>query len=119
MKRLYIYLASRSRRDIRLVTVLQGNAPAAKLTDLGALALPPDWEARIKQIIHENRMDYEPWAESARDFKELLGRLAARGFTHLPMGANPLLDMAGYNKAPEARTKSLVGRKTMTRKQPG
>lgn len=117
MKRLYLYLASRSKQGVKIITVLQGDSVVtAKLEDVSSLKLPQVWERRIEQIIHDNRMLYEPWLESATDFEELKTRLKGRGFTNLPMGATPLLDMAAYAKAPKADTSGCQVRKTMIRK---
>lgn len=117
MKRLYLYLASRSKQGIKLITVLQGESiVTSRVTDLSNLKLPQIWERRIYQIIYDNRMLYEPWIEAATDFNELRARLAGRGFSDIPMGACPLLHMAAYAKAPKADTSSCQIRKTMLRK---
>jgi hypothetical protein len=75
------------------------------------------WEKKIQQIIYENRMLYEPWIESAQDFNDLKTRLGGRGYTDLPMGTIPLLNMAAYTKAPKADTSSCKVKKTMLRKK--
>lgn len=62
-------------------------------------------------------MLYEPWIESASSFEEIRSRLKERGFTDIPMGCTPLLDMEGYIKAPKADTSSCAIKKTMTRKK--
>lgn len=118
MKRLYLYLASRSKQGVKVITVLQGQERvASKLTDLTNLKLPQTWERRISQIIHDNRMLYEPMIESASNFEELKNRLKAKGYTNLPMGGSPMLDLAGYVKAPMADTSSCQVQRTMLRKK--
>lgn len=117
MKRLYLYLASRSKKDIKLVTVLQSElAVNSRLESLQTLNLPQVWERKIQQIVHDNHMLYEPWIETAKDFNELKSRLKNRGFTDVPMGSSPLLQMQAYAKAPAADTSSCEVVKTMLRK---
>lgn len=103
---------------MKLITVLRAPGKvASRLTDLSSLKLPQLWERKIAQIIHDNHMAYEPWVESADSFEELKKNLKERGFTDLPMGGTPLLDMAAYVKAPVADTGSIPERKTMIRKK--
>lgn len=75
------------------------------------------WERKIFQIIHDNRMLYEPRMETAKSFNELSSRLKHRGFSDIPMGATPLLNLAAYKKAPVADTSSVKINKTMIRKK--
>lgn len=113
-----MYLASRSKQGVKLVTVLQSTEIVnTNLTDLSSLKLPQIWERKINQIIQENKMLYEPRLETAKDFEEIRTRLKNRGFTNVPMGAQPLLDMAAYAKAPKADTSSCQIAKTMLRKK--
>jgi hypothetical protein len=118
MKRLYLYLASRSKKGIKLVTVLQSESvTTSKLTDLSSLDLPPIWERQISQIIHENRMLYEPWVETAKDFNELVSRLKERGYSDMSVGVNPLLEFKAYSVAPVADTSSCKVTKTMIKRK--
>jgi len=103
---------------MKLITVLQSKeAVNGKLDDMTSLNLPKVWERKIAQIIHDNRMLYEPRLETAKDFNELRSRLKHRGYSDIPMGANPMLDMKAYAKAPEANTSSVKVQKTMIRKK--
>ena len=112
-----MYLASRSKQGIKLLTILTGESiVTARLTDIKTLKLPQLWEVKIQQLIHENRMLYEPWVESAKNYNELRDRLKNRGFRDLPMGPNPMLDIAAYTSAPKADTSSFKIRRTMIRK---
>jgi hypothetical protein len=116
--KLYLFLASRSKQGIKLVTVLQGDRPVnSGVTDLTAFALPQIWERRIFQILHENRMLYEARIESAGSFEELKASLKARGFTNLPTGPTVMLDMGTFVRAPKADTSSCQVQKTMLRKR--
>lgn len=80
------------------------------------LALPMVWERKIVQIIHDNRMLYEPRMETATSFNELASRLKHRGFSQIPLGVTPLLNLSAYAKAPVADTSSVKIKKTMIRK---
>src|SRR5574343_2116453 len=101
MKRLYLYLAKRSRQEIKLITVLQGeNVVSSKITDLSKLSWPPLWEHKINKIIYDNRLLYEPWIESATSFEELRSRLFEKGFKDITSNPSPLLDLDAYAKAP-------------------
>lgn len=118
MRRLYLYLASRSKKGMKLITVLQGEqAVNSNLTDLTDLNLPPIWQKNIAQIIHENRMLYEARIESADSFMDLAKRLRNRGYKDIPLGAIPILHMQAYKKAPVADTSKCKIKKTMIRKQ--
>jgi hypothetical protein len=90
-----------------------------RLSSLEQLNLPQVWEQKISQIVHDNRMLYEPRLETATDFEELRGRLKGRGYTNLPTAAIPLLHMRAYSKAPMADTSSCKVRKTMIRRKKG
>ena len=99
------------------MTVLQSESViTSKLTDLEDLNLPITWQRRISQIIHDNRMLYEPWVETANNFNELSSRLKGRGYSNVPMGAIPLLDFKAYSTAPVADTTSCKVTRTMIRK---
>ena len=61
-------------------------------------------------------MLYEAHVETAEDFSQLRERLMGRGYSDIPMGMSPLLDMKAYAQAPVADTSSCQVRKTMIRK---
>lgn len=104
MKRMYLYLANRSKNGMKLVTILQtSTTTCSRLTDVKTLSLPQMWERKITQIIHEHRMHFEPWIETASDFNQLRQKLAARGYTNLPATSSPLLTMQAYSSAPVAQ----------------
>ena len=120
MKKLYLYLASRSKQGVKLVTVLQSEETVNdRLSSLDQLNLPQVWQQKIAHIVHDHRMLYEPRLETAENFEELKGRLKGRGYNKLPMGAIPLLHMQAYRKAPMADTSSCKITKTMIRKKKG
>ena len=117
MKKLYLFLASRSKRGIKLITTLKGNdIVSSKVTDLNELGLPQIWQREIAKIINENKMLYEPRIESASSYNELRARLKARGFQNLPMGPNQMVHL-GSGKAPVANTSSYRVQRSMTRRK--
>lgn len=101
-----------------MITVLQGESiVSSKLEDIESLNLPQVWEKKISLVINENKMLYEPWIESAKDFEELKQRLKGRGFSNLPMGLSTILDLPAYGTSPKAETSSCKVQRTMIRKQ--
>lgn len=100
------------------MTVLQSQQMVnSTLSNLSELHLPQIWEKKVAQIIHENRMLYEPRIETARSYNELKDRLRERGFVDVPNGASPLLHLKAYSRAPVADTSAFHIRKTMTRRK--
>lgn len=100
------------------MTILKGESVvSSKITDLSILKLPQVWERKIQQIVYDNRMLYELWLESANNYGELRQRLKDRGFTNLPFGSSPLLNMGEQGKPPKAETSSCDVKKTMLRRK--
>lgn len=62
-------------------------------------------------------MLYEPWIETASNFRELTSRLKNRGYSNINAAAVPLLDFKAYTEAPVANTGSCKVVRTMLRKQ--
>jgi len=79
--------------------------------------LPPVWQREIQQIIHDNRMLYEPIMESANNYNELRERLKVRGYTNLPMGASQMINVLKYGRPPSANVSSVKSRKIMLQKR--
>jgi len=103
-----------------LVTILQGNGNSiitSRVTNISELKLPQLWDSQIKKIVHDNRMLYEPWIESAFNYKELKERLLGRGYKNLPMGPNPMLNIfVNPKEAPKIESSNFKLKRTMTRK---
>lgn len=118
MKKLYIYLGSRKKQDIKLITVLQGtvNGPT-RLTNLAQFELPIIWQKQIEDIIHTNRMFYEPFVDSANNYEELKKRFIAQGYKHVADGEIPLLNLNAGGKVPRANTVGVKANKSMIRKK--
>lgn len=88
---LYLYLAKRDKKGIKIVSVFQGNQTNFhKINDTGDLGLPKNLDDRINRIKHDERMNWELCIESAKDFKGLLRILGNRGYKNLPTSPNPI-----------------------------
>ena len=115
MKKLYLFLASRSKKGIKLITTLKGDSVvSSKVNDISELQLPQVWQREIAKIANDNKMHYELRLESATDYNELRQRLKNRGYRDLPQGPNQMLHLDG--RAPVANTSSCKVKRTMTRK---
>ncbi len=116
--KIYLYLASRSKKGIKLVTTLEGSVtPPSRLNDVHSLKLPSLYERKIKELIEENKMLYEPYIESARNFNELRQKLHDRGYSNIPTGATMMLNMPNQHSAPKVETSNFQVRKTMIKRK--
>jgi len=114
MSRIYLYLAARNRRGIRVLATLQGPPLAAtRISDLNDLGLSAQQIAEVKASVESNRMDWELWAESAKDSKELAANLKARGYQRVAP-ARPELSFGNYRVSCNHRMPDCT--KTMIRK---
>lgn len=100
-----------------LQTKKQTATPPTKIENISILELPQLWERKIQQIIYENRALWEPWAESANNFEEIKKRLKDKGYTQLPIGHNPMLNLDARKDHPIANTNSFKAIRTMIRKK--
>lgn len=112
--RMYLYLARRDRKGVRVLAVFDGAPTTSRVTDLRVLGLDHVTAGRVGDLVYESRMLWEPWVEPAASYKELQSRLAARGFTGLPLAGTPVLDLGAGRVLDTSR---LPGRKVMTRRQ--
>jgi len=88
---IYLYLASRDKRDVVVVTVFQGKSTVLKVGDLQSLGLPHPWLSALENATQPYRRCYDLWMESAEDVVALRETLKRRGFTRLPVFPGPLL----------------------------
>ena len=115
--RIFVYLARRDKKGLKVIMNLQGmTTPATRLTDMGALRLTPEVVVELQSIIHEHRMDWEPWIESADNYEELRQKLVRRGYSQLPLKSEPLHSESSYNNPHVADTRTMGAQKTMLRK---
>jgi hypothetical protein len=117
MTNLWLYLARRDSKGIRVLTVLRGrNQPALRITDMSVLQLPSSWEAEIRQIVEDNRLQWELFIESADDYDTLRQNLKNRGYTSLPLNNQPEFIRNDINDAPEINVARLPKQYSMLRR---
>ena len=82
---LYLYLARRDRKGMKLLCVLPGlsNFPPSRIKDISKLGLSPDGISKITSIIYRNRMFWEPWIEGANDYNALKQSIRSRGYSNV------------------------------------
>ena len=116
-KRIYLYLVRRDKKGCQVVLILQGlETSPVKLTDIHALKLQPHVLIELQTIIHEHRMDWEPWIESVDNYEQLRQNLIRRGYSKLPLKSNPLHSESSYNDPHVADMRIIASNKVMVRK---
>lgn len=114
MESLYLYLARRDKKGVRLLATLKGNhSSATRLGDIKTLQLPAEMERELADVIHENRMYWEPWIESATSFQDLKSKLAKRGYKELPVHNRAAVTQHGQ---PRANTAALPKNNVMVQR---
>ncbi len=79
--KLYLYLTRRDKKEVKILTTFQGHAvPPTRVRDIRRLGLPREMANRLKQAIHDDRLLWEPWIESAESFDRLKASLKNRGY---------------------------------------
>lgn len=115
--RLYLYLARRDRKGARVVMVLEGpHTNPTRVTDLKSLQLPPGVFESVDQIVHDNRMYWEPWVEAADSYEDLKVSLHRRGYRDLYVSSKPLYDGSSLLSPHEADLSKHTSKKTMVQK---
>jgi hypothetical protein len=115
-EKMYLYLGRRDKKGLKLVTVLSGPVtPMTRLPDVGVLNLPLDMAREITDLIHQDRMMYEPWVETAGSYQELKKRLEERGYSDLPIHTSPLYRDTSLSR-PQAATPPQARNRTMVQK---
>ena len=98
---IYLYLAKRDKKGIKIVAILQGNpVNFNKVTDIKKLGLPKQMEEKLDQVKYNERMDWELCIESAPTFSDLLNILKNRGYKNFPTSQSPVfyeVDFYGVN----------------------
>ena len=91
--RMYLYLARRDRKGARVVMVLDGpQSYPVRVKDLKSLGLPDVVHQSIEKIIYDNRMYWEPWIESSKNYESLRQSLYKRGYSDLYASNKPIYD---------------------------
>lgn len=116
---LYLYLARRDKKGIRIVAKFTGRMLLPTRLDtsgLKSLQLPEAWYTQINQIIYDNRMLWEPWIQSWDDtFEQLRVSLKKRGYTNIPISPQPEFTSSTVTNQ-KVNISYLPQRKTMLRK---
>ena len=116
MSKLYLYLARRDSKGIKILIILSGKEQQpTRITDLSLLNLPNAWQVEIQREIDDNKMLWEPFLESATDYKVLKQSLKNRGFINLPLNDSPKFIKGVV--PPAANTSKLPKTNSMIRKQ--
>ena len=115
---IWIYLARRDKKTIRLLTTLgTGQCLPTRLSNLGDLGISSESQAELSKIIHENRFEWEPWMESADSYRTLKRNLLYRGFGHLPL--NNKLEIFPLEKVNPQKVIGSPTQKSMLRRGKG
>ena len=116
---LYLYLARRDKKGIRIIARLTGQKQSSVRLDdasLLSLQLPSIWHTQFSQIIHDNRMMWEPWIQSVSSFDDFRKTLKKRGYTNIPLSNQPEFT-ASTVKTTIVNVAYLPNQKTMIRKR--
>ena len=114
--RLYVYLVRRDKKGAQVLTILEGDSMPVRLNDIKQLQLSSVLESEIAAIIHENRMMWEPWVESADSYVELRKCLRKRGYTNIALHGTPLYRQTDLYNLQKANTKKLPIKNSMLRR---
>lgn len=107
---LYLYLVGRNKRGLKLITTLSGPTQRAKVEDVSQLRLPIKLQLEVQKVIHENKMEYECWLESASSFEEIRQLARSRGITNIPNVNTSIIPVTtdvvsvGANNCPKIKT---------------
>lgn len=79
--KIYLYLARRDKKKVRILTTFQGHAiPPTRIDNIKKLGLPKNISSKLEATIFEDRMLWEPWMEAAESFDVLKTSLKNRGY---------------------------------------
>ena len=88
---IFLYLARRDKKGMKLVATFEGTSPTMRLENLTPLNLPNVWKIELEQLIRKDRLHYELWIESAANVQDLQKKMQARGYKHLPIITGPMI----------------------------
>ena len=112
---LWLYLARRDSRGVRVLTVVRGRPQTAvRISDLSLLQLPPSRETEIQRIVDEHKMMWEPFLEAAEPYEILRAALKKRGFKNLPLNGQP--EFTRTTTTPDVNVARLPQQNTMLRR---
>jgi hypothetical protein len=86
----YIYLAKRDKKGIKILTTFMSqNHIPERIKDLSIIPLDPTVYQKVSQMIYDERLNWEPWIESAATYDDLKAKLKKRGYTGIPLSSQP------------------------------
>src|SRR5581483_3568146 len=84
MSKIYLYLAGRDKKGIKVLATLSGPPLAAtRINNPADLGLSASQVAEVNSAVYGNRMDWELWAESAENARQLEEQIRGRGFQNV------------------------------------
>ena len=122
--KIYLYLARRDRKGIKVLTTFRGHAvPPTRVSDLRHLGLNQSFTNQLEAMVEEEKLLWEPWVEAAESFADLQKSLRNRGYMQLPrkadvlfFGKNSLSNLRGLDKtrpSDRVQTNRVTTRRTM------
>jgi hypothetical protein len=106
----YVYLIRRDKKDLKIITILQGSCPTKKLDKIQELNLSKDLESQIESIVRDHKMNWEAWIENASSIQDLIDNLSARGLRRIPISIKPVLKMK-HNLETKSTIDSLTAKR--------
>lgn len=94
----FIYLLQRDKKNLKIITILDGSCPTKKITKVSDLSLPPKLSQLVENMVYENRMMWELWIETADTIHDLLASLAKRGIALFPIKCHPAIRLSDIDK---------------------
>lgn len=125
--KLYLYLTRRDKKGMQLLSTFTANTSFAptRVSDIEALNIqPPELAKQIIAAVEANKMLWEPWIEGVENYQVLLQSLTNRGYTKVPLYANPaysapiqIVNNVSQVKTASVQLKDAAVARTMLRKQ--
>lgn len=96
MSNIFLYLGRRDKSDIKILAKFNGNKqiPSRLSSNLREynFNISENLINELSQTIHDSRLMWEPWIESAETFHDFRIALRKRGYRNIPMIDSPVLD---------------------------
>ena len=125
MSKIYLYLAKRDKKGIRILTVFNDTRKqdATRIERLDKLNLPESIKLNVFQAVEENKMLWEPFIESADTFADLVASIKSRGYKNIPFYCSPSVPIQKFSVTKKADIPTVIPinikekeKKTMIRK---
>lgn len=115
MEKVYLYLVKRNKSDAKIIGNMFSehtiHPTRLSVHDLDKMGLNAQERGDVEKLIHDNRLEWEPWIASAADYQALRDKLHKNGVSAPPSPNAPTVDL----KAKKIPT-HVKGSKTMTRR---